>query len=159
MRDELRIQHILEAFDDIEKIIEGKDLSTVMESVVLRHALRSCCITIGEASHKISGAVRNKYRSIPWDNMKDIRNSAVHEYFTVDYEEMWFFAKETVPLLKEKIRRIGDELKAVSDEIHAHQDMKNALDDLLNGDKPFRSRKASSKRKNDDSEESNILSL
>ncbi|NOQ26568.1 MAG: DUF86 domain-containing protein [Bacteroidales bacterium] len=52
---------------------------------------------IGEASNKIPKNIREKYGSIPWDEMYRMRNKAIHEYFGVDYEIIWDIVSNYLP--------------------------------------------------------------
>jgi uncharacterized protein with HEPN domain len=52
---------------------------------------------IGEASNKIPKNIRDKYTSVPWDEMYRMRNKAIHEYFGVDYEIIWDIVSNYLP--------------------------------------------------------------
>jgi len=66
---------------------------------------------IGEASNKIPINIREKYTSVPWDEMYRMRNKAIHEYFGVDYEIVWDIVSNYLP---ENLSQIKDILEIES---------------------------------------------
>ena len=66
---------------------------------------------IGEASNKIPKNIREKYSSVPWDEMYRMRNKAIHEYFGVDYEIVWDIVSNYLP---ENLSQIKDILEIES---------------------------------------------
>ena len=65
---------------------------------------------IGEATKRLSNAVRVDYPSIPWQDMAGMRDKLIHDYFGVDMEAVWLTAKDDIPVLKAAVSRILDEL-------------------------------------------------
>ncbi len=61
---------------------------------------------IGEASNKIPKNVRDKYPSVPWEEMYRMRNKAIHEYFGVDYEIVWDIVVNYLPENLNQIKEI-----------------------------------------------------
>lgn len=61
---------------------------------------------IGEASNKIPKNVREKYLSVPWEEMYRMRNKAIHEYFGVDYEIVWDIVVNYLPENLNQIKEI-----------------------------------------------------
>lgn len=66
---------------------------------------------IGEASNKIPKKLRDKYSSVPWDEMYRMRNRAIHEYFGIDYEIVWDIITNHLP---ENLIQINDILEIES---------------------------------------------
>jgi uncharacterized protein with HEPN domain len=61
---------------------------------------------IGEASNKIPKNIREKYSSVPWDEMYRMRNKTIHEYFGVDYEIVWDIISTYLPENLNQIKEI-----------------------------------------------------
>ncbi len=51
-------------------------------------------------------SVRVKYESIPWQDMADMRNKLIHEYFGVDIAVVWKTVQEDLPAVKQLIKRV-----------------------------------------------------
>ncbi len=47
-----------------------------------------------------------KYVDIPWKSIKGIRNRIVHDYENVDLSVLWGTVKNSLPELKEKLKKI-----------------------------------------------------
>lgn len=63
---------------------------------------------IGEASKNLPNALKDKYPSIPWQEMYYLRNKVSHEYFGIDYEIIWDIATNYLPKNKVEIDKIVD---------------------------------------------------
>lgn len=66
---------------------------------------------IGEASKNIPKTIRSRYPEIPWNDMTDMRNKLIHEYFGVDIDVLWKTVQQDLPELKVLILKVVDELK------------------------------------------------
>lgn len=58
---------------------------------------------IGEAARRLSEEARLKHDEIPWPAIIAMRNILVHDYFTVDVEEVWSTVERDLPPLKAEI--------------------------------------------------------
>jgi uncharacterized protein with HEPN domain len=57
---------------------------------------------IGEAAGKISEETRSKYKTIPWQDMVDMRNHLIHVYFETDLDILWdTVLHDLLPLVEE----------------------------------------------------------
>lgn len=61
---------------------------------------------IGEASNKIPKNIKEKYASVPWDEMYRMRNKAIHEYFGIDHEIVWDIIVNYLPENLSQIKEI-----------------------------------------------------
>lgn len=52
---------------------------------------------IGEATKRISTGFRTKHPQVPWRSMAGMRDMLIHEYDSVDYEEVWQTARRDIP--------------------------------------------------------------
>ena len=61
---------------------------------------------IGEAARKLSEELREEFDDVPWSAIIAMRNILVHDYFSVDIDEVWSTVEKDIPALKEKISHV-----------------------------------------------------
>jgi len=107
--DEERLRDILQAIEKIEKYIaKGEEAfrNDEMLQVWFIHHIQM----IGEASAKIATDFKEKHNSIPWQDIVDMRNILVHQYFGIDINQIWDTIQIDIPVVK---RRISDLLNEI----------------------------------------------
>lgn len=104
--DKARLQHILDAIDEIESYIIKCDFDDFMDNSMMRFACIKQMEIIGEAGNHISDEIKAKFSEIEWAQIVGMRNVFVHEYFGIDAKLVWEIIKKDVPDLKEKISKI-----------------------------------------------------
>lgn len=63
-------------------------------------------ILIGEASRNVPDEIKDQYPQVAWEEMRDMRNFVIHEYFGVDLSIVWQTIQEDFPLLIQQIEKI-----------------------------------------------------
>lgn len=58
---------------------------------------------IGEAATRVPTEYRRKYPEIPWQDIIDFRNVAIHDYMEVDTAIVWNIIQNDVPLLVKQL--------------------------------------------------------
>ncbi len=104
--DKIRLQHILDAIDEIHKYLIQADLSVFLENSMMRFACIKQMEIIGEASNHLSADLKVKFSDIEWAQIVGMRNVFTHEYFGIDAGLVWEIIKNDIPELKEKIQHI-----------------------------------------------------
>lgn len=66
---------------------------------------------VGEASNRISDETKEKYSTLPWIEMRGLRNRIIHNYDDIDYEIVWKVLKNEIPKLIEQVESIIDEIE------------------------------------------------
>jgi uncharacterized protein with HEPN domain len=61
---------------------------------------------IGELINVVDAETQNNYPSIPWRNIKGMRNRIIHEYEKVDYAVLWGTVTESMPELEAVIQKV-----------------------------------------------------
>jgi len=61
---------------------------------------------IGEATSKIPNEIKKEYPTIPWKQIKGMRNILAHEYFGANAAVIWTTIKSDLPQLKHEIEKI-----------------------------------------------------
>lgn len=107
----LRLTHILESIIKIEKITQELSYGEYLEDWIKQDAIIRNFEIIGEASKQIKEDLRLKYSGVPWKYASGMRNYLIHEYFNVDYDEVWKTLKEDLPMLKRQIQQILKDLE------------------------------------------------
>lgn len=111
-KDLFRLGHIQECIEKIGKLVEMLHTYENFEAKwVEQDAIIRNFEIIGEASNHISESLRNKYPSLPWQEMRGMRNFMAHEYFGLQLDTIWETAVKDIPVLKEQIEHIIQNLK------------------------------------------------
>ena len=104
--DKLYLVDIIQAAEDIGRLISGMETETFVQTMSARRATLQAIIEIGEATAKVSPELKGKYPEVRWQDAIAMRNIAVHEYFSVDWRIVWDTAIHDIPHLKQQIQRI-----------------------------------------------------
>jgi uncharacterized protein with HEPN domain len=104
--DRIRLQHILDAIQEIESYLVEVNFNSFIENSMMKFACIKQMEIIGEASNHISEDIKSNFSSIEWGQIVGMRNVFVHEYFGVDTSIVWEILKGDIPELKEKILEI-----------------------------------------------------
>lgn len=105
-----RIADILEAVKDSLEITRGMDYETFRRDKRTLKAVLYNLAVIGEAARKLPKEVIDKFTSIPWRQMGDMRNVVIHEYFGVDTKILWeTITNELPPIVNRLIDILSDE--------------------------------------------------
>ena len=104
--DEERLRDIEEYCALISKFVKEITNSNVTDVEARQYAVLHHLIIIGEAAARVSIDLQQKYPEISRRVLTDFRNIAIHEYFGVDWNQVWETAVSSVPKLSIQIRRI-----------------------------------------------------
>jgi uncharacterized protein with HEPN domain len=100
-----RLLDILEAIARIERYValgKARFLEDELIQVWIVHHLER----IGEAAARLGREFQEAHPQVPWREMVAMRNLLVHEYFSVDLEEVWETVVRDLPLLKAQIQTL-----------------------------------------------------
>ena len=81
--DKIRLQHILDAIQEVESYIVDVDFEKFMENSMMRFACIKQMEIIGESSNHVTDEVKSEFSSVQWAQIVGMRNVFVHEYFCV----------------------------------------------------------------------------
>jgi len=104
--EELYLQDIVEAVAAIERFLENVSEDAFLYSELLQSAVLQKLMIIGEAASKISSDLKSRYPQTPWKQIVGFRNIAVHAYFTINLQIVWFAATQNTPILREQVKEI-----------------------------------------------------
>ena len=100
------LKHILESIEWIEKDTKGMSKEDFLENVPMQDAVVRRIEIIGEAIRNLPPGLKKENSDVSWQDIMDMRNKIIHEYFGVDLELVWEVVKKDVPELKEQVKRI-----------------------------------------------------
>lgn len=100
------LKHILLECNYLINEVNDNTIEDLISNERLNRAVCRSLEIIGEASSKIHPDLKQKYPSIPWRELTDIRNKIIHHYFGVDYDIIWDTITNDIPSLKIAIAAI-----------------------------------------------------
>ena len=110
--DHLLLRDILESIAEVGRYLPPDrgdfDSNPLLQSHIHRHVM-----IIGEAAYRLSKATKASAPDVPWRRVEGMRHVLVHDYFKVDWNEVYTTARKDIPVLKLQIEgllmRLGDE--------------------------------------------------
>lgn len=102
------LEHIISYCDQIEQTVNrfGDDYETFVGDRIYRNAAALCILQIGELVGKLSESFREEHSSIPWRQIRAMRNIVAHSYGSVDPEVTWEIITDDIPKLKKYCQTI-----------------------------------------------------
>ncbi len=105
-RERLFLEDIVSAADAIAEFIQGQTRESFEPNRMLRSAVVHQLMIIGEAVAHLSPELRARHPGTPWTDLRSLRNIVVHNYFGIDWAEVWRAAMRDVPVLRAQITQI-----------------------------------------------------
>ena len=102
----MRVQDILESVRKIQEYTKGASLESLQGDWKTVDAVIRNLTIIGEAARHVPAEIQERYPAVPRDDMRDMRNVVVHEYFRVSYPILWRTIQSNLPPLVEQLTRI-----------------------------------------------------
>jgi len=98
------------SIEQIEKFVAGFDFEKFRQDEKTKDAVIMRIGILGEAVNNLPKKLKKEHKEIPWQDIADMRNKLIHEYFGIDAEVVWKTIKEDVPELKKKMLDLLKEL-------------------------------------------------
>jgi uncharacterized protein with HEPN domain len=83
--------------DRIANYTTGIEFERFAIDAMIFDAVRWNLQEIGEASFHLPESVRGGLPEVPWEDLRRLRNRAVHQYFLLDPEPVWKTIHEDLP--------------------------------------------------------------
>jgi len=99
------LEHIVESSGDILTFTDGLDKTSFTSDLRTQKAVIMSLIEIGEAASKISAndpEFVSQNPTIPWAQMRGMRNRIAHGYFDIDLEIVWQTVVTAIPDLNQR---------------------------------------------------------
>ncbi len=102
-RNNERLNHIIEAIDNIFEFTEGKSFEVYKSDKILRFAIIKNLEIVGEAAYLLTQDFRAKHDFVEWNEMIGMRHILVHGYYQIKDEIIWATIETDLKPLREKI--------------------------------------------------------
>jgi len=100
-----------QAMTDARDFAAGRNLEDYRQDRLLRYAIERALEIIGEATANLSDEVKAKAPSVPWKEMRGLRNIVAHAYHRVDPARVWMVVERDLPQTHEKIQRLLEKVQ------------------------------------------------
>lgn len=101
----LYLSNIKECIENIESYTQEGKVVFLQKQIIQDAVIRNLEI-IGEATKRLSPQIREQYPDVPWRKMAGLRDVLIHDYLTVDLEEVWGIIEFNLPEVRVKVEQI-----------------------------------------------------
>ena len=102
-KDRMRLEHIVEAIERLEKHVGNLPEDELRKDVMRYYGIVKNIEIIGEAARMLTDEFKKAHPEVAWRNIAGMRNFLVHEYFNVDEETVFEVLHSEMPELKEQV--------------------------------------------------------
>lgn len=111
IRDKGRLQHMMEAIDNVDEFTKGIAYEDMLKNKMLAHAIVHNVQVVGEAAYKLTKEFCAAHPDVSWKDIIGLRHILVHDYYRIDFEELWYIAKNELPPLRKQIETYLNEIE------------------------------------------------
>ena len=104
-RDDVYLRQILDAITRIERYVSAGRDAFFSDPMPQDAVIRQLAV-IGEAVKQISAMARQRFPQIAWREVAGMRDVLIHQYFSVDLEQVWEVTQGDL----EELRRVVEQL-------------------------------------------------
>jgi uncharacterized protein with HEPN domain len=106
-RDVERLQHMLEAVNDILEFTANRSFEDFSTDKMLKHAVYRNLVIIGEAANLLTKEFREAHNAISWSQIIGMRHVLVHGYYEVENSVVWQTIENDLPKLQKDILQLS----------------------------------------------------
>jgi uncharacterized protein with HEPN domain len=106
------LEHMQQAASDACGFVEGLSKAEFLTDKRTQQAVVMSLIIIGEAATKIMDRYPvfiEKHSTVPWRNMRGMRNRIAHGYFEINFEVVWDTVDAALPELLKQLSVVRGE--------------------------------------------------
>ena len=111
VKDKGRLEHILQACNDLLASKDKHTSDAVKDDPIIFDGFVKLAEIIGEASYMLTKEFRAKHTEIPWEQMIGLRHVLVHGYYTIKLKQLWNIIEKDIPVLMPQIKQLLDSEK------------------------------------------------
>ncbi|MCL2027489.1 MAG: DUF86 domain-containing protein [Bacteroidales bacterium] len=104
-RDIERLQHMLDAVNDILEFTANHSFDDFCANKMMKHAVYRNLTIIGEAANLLTKDFREMHNTISWPQIIGMRHVLVHGYYEVECSVVWDTIENDLPKLRDEIRK------------------------------------------------------
>jgi uncharacterized protein with HEPN domain len=98
-KDQIRLRHMLDASRQALAFAEGKTHDDLDEDILLVYGVVKAVEIVGEAASRISKEYQAAPPQIPWSGIIAMWNILIHDYASIDLDEVWKTLQDDLPAL------------------------------------------------------------
>jgi len=104
-----RIQHMLDAITECQSFVLGMTQDQLGQDARTLKAIAFDLVILGEAARHVPPEIEAAYGTIPWHQVRGMRNHITHGYDQIDLEIVWKVVTVELPPLVPHLERILQE--------------------------------------------------
>jgi len=101
--EQLCLSDMFEAAEAVENFCNKITYEQFEGDDMRRSAILQKLIVIGESAGLLTEEFTNRYPNVPWKDIVELKNIAVHRYFVMQWGGVWLTAVEEIPILRKQI--------------------------------------------------------
>lgn len=107
-RDLRILQHIVQYCDQVNETVElfGNSYDVFRSTNTYRNACCLCILQIGELVRSLTDNFKSEHPSVPWKQIRGMRNIVAHAYGTVEDSVVWEIISVDLPDLREYCQKL-----------------------------------------------------
>jgi len=106
LRDKERLQHIIEAIENIQEFTQNVGFQDFENNKMLKFAVIKNFEIIGEAAFRLTNELREINTEIEWHKIITFRHILVHDYYQIDSEIVWKAIVNKLPQLLITVKQL-----------------------------------------------------
>ena len=106
LKDNARLNHIVEAIDNIIEFTHNSSKEEFLKNKILKFAVIKNLEIIGEASYFLTKQFREMNAHIEWQKIITMRHILVHDYYQVKEEIIWDTIQTDIKPLREQLLKL-----------------------------------------------------
>ena len=110
--DRIILQKMVQYCDRIQEIMDrfGHEQKDFMDDFAYQYAVAMCMIQIGELVTRLTSNVVLDFPSVPWKQIRAMRNIYAHDYENADNLIIWETMNDDIPDLRRQLQTIIDKV-------------------------------------------------
>lgn len=105
----LRVEDTLQAVRRIREYVASLDFQSFSRDQKTIDAVLRNLEIVGEASRHVPPEIQARYPTLPWNEMRAMRNLLSHAYFLVDLDIVWKTVRDDLPLIEPTLKTLLEE--------------------------------------------------
>lgn len=106
VRDNERLQHILEAIEALEQGAQRYTAQQAADDCIIYFGFVKQIEIIGEAVYMLTKEFKAAHPEVEWDAIEGMRHVLVHGYYQITPEKVWTVISKDLPILRPQIEKL-----------------------------------------------------